>query len=40
MAWGIFWLFDLARVYQVPNQLKDQDQTHNQGVNNQLGGVL
>ena len=26
MAWRIFRLFDVAWVYQAPNQLKDQDQ--------------
>ena len=26
MAWGIFWLFNIAWVYQAPNSLKDWDQ--------------
>ena len=36
MAWGIFGLFDIAWVYQAPNQLKDQDQLTVRGFNNQL----
>ena len=40
MAWGIFWLFDVAWVYQVANQLQDQGQLTVKGFNNQLGGVI
>ena len=32
MAWGMFWLFDIAWMYQVPNQLNDQDQLIGRGV--------
>ena len=40
MAWGIFRLFDIAWVYQAPDQLKDQDQLTVRGFNNRLGEVL
>ena len=41
MAWGIFWLFDIAWVYQAPNQLKDQDQlTGKKGLTTSLEGYI
>ena len=40
MTGKIFWLFDIAWVYQAPNQLKDKDQLTGRGFNNQLEGVL
>ena len=40
MAWRIFRLFDVAWVYQAPNQLKDQDQLTFRGLSSSWRGIV